>query len=65
VAPAFVAALSDSSGGRIAPVPGGVLVRNSHGHVIGAVGISGDHSDQDEACAVAGISSVAGLSAEA
>jgi uncharacterized protein GlcG (DUF336 family) len=65
VAPAFVAALSDISGGRIAPVPGGVLVRNGRGHVIGAVGISGDHSDQDEACAVAGISSVAGLSAEA
>jgi uncharacterized protein GlcG (DUF336 family) len=64
VAPAFVAALSDISGGRIAPVPGGVLVRNDRGHILGAVGISGDHSDKDEACAMAGINSVTGLSAD-
>jgi uncharacterized protein GlcG (DUF336 family) len=63
-APAFVAALSDISGGRIAPVPGGVLVRNGRGHILGAVGISGDHSDKDEACAIAGVNSIAGLSAD-
>jgi uncharacterized protein GlcG (DUF336 family) len=39
--------------------PGGVLIRNSSGDVIGAVGISGDTSDRDEACAVAGIEAAA------
>ena len=37
------------------PVPGGVLVRDSRGRLIGAVGISGDKSDADEAAAIAGI----------
>jgi uncharacterized protein GlcG (DUF336 family) len=54
-APAFFSALTDISDGRIAPVAGGVLVRDGDGHVIGAVGISGDHPDNDEACAVYGI----------
>lgn len=63
IAPAFYAALTDISGGRIAPVPGGVLVRNAQGDVIGAVGISGDHPDKDEACAIHGIGSV-GLHAD-
>jgi uncharacterized protein GlcG (DUF336 family) len=62
-APAFFAALTDISGGRIAPVPGGVLVRDSDGHVVGAVGISGDHPDNDEACAIYAIESV-GLKAD-
>jgi uncharacterized protein GlcG (DUF336 family) len=63
VAPAFFAALTDISGGRIAPVPGGVLIRNDIGDVLGAVGISGDHPDNDEACAVAAIAA-AGLVAD-
>ena len=42
----------------ILPVPGGVLIRNSHGMLIGAIGISGDTSDNDELCAVAGIEAV-------
>ncbi|MNF10571.1 hypothetical protein D3C80_2115520 [compost metagenome] len=37
------------------PVPGGVLVRNGAGEVIGAIGISGDSSDNDERCAIAGV----------
>jgi uncharacterized protein GlcG (DUF336 family) len=41
-----------------------VLVRNGRGHILGAVGISGDHSDKDEACAIAGVNSIAGLSAD-
>jgi len=61
-APAFVAALADASEGRIIPVPGGVLVR-ADGAIIGAVGISGDLSEQDEACAIHGIES-AGLIAD-
>jgi uncharacterized protein GlcG (DUF336 family) len=60
--PTFVAALSTASQGRMIPSPGGVLVANADGEVIGAVGISGDVGDNDEACAVAGIEAV-GLSA--
>ncbi len=55
VAPAFIGALSDMSGGKVVPVPGGVLIKNSAGAILGAVGISGDLSENDEACAVAGI----------
>ncbi|CAG0954339.1 MAG: heme-binding protein [Rhizobiaceae bacterium] len=51
----FFAGLSGVSGGRIVPVPGGVLIRDAGGEILGAVGVSGDTSDQDEACAVAGI----------
>lgn len=47
--------------GRLALSPGGVLIRDVEGAVIGAVGISGDTGDCDEACAVAGILA-AGLS---
>jgi uncharacterized protein GlcG (DUF336 family) len=53
---AFFAALNAMSDGRVVPAPGGVLIREgAGGAVIGAVGISGDVSDKDEACAVAGI----------
>jgi len=60
---AFVDAIATASGGRVVPVPGGVLVRAGDGTLVGAVGISGDTSDKDEACAVAGIEA-AGLSAD-
>jgi uncharacterized protein GlcG (DUF336 family) len=63
IAPGFYAALGDISGGRIAPVPGGVLVRGEQYDVIGAVGVSGDHPDKDEDCATHGIGSV-GLRAD-
>ncbi|MGH7037651.1 MAG: GlcG/HbpS family heme-binding protein [Stellaceae bacterium] len=53
--PAFIQALIAASGGRIVPVPGGVLIRGSSGAIEGAVGISGDTSDNDETCAVFGI----------
>jgi uncharacterized protein GlcG (DUF336 family) len=53
---AFIQALTVASGGKIVPVPGGVLIRASTGgEIIGAVGISGDTSDKDETCAVYGI----------
>lgn len=52
--PAFVAAIGVTSGGRIVPSPGGVLVLRS-GTVIGAVGVSGDTGDNDEAAALVGI----------
>lgn len=59
-APGFFGALSDMSGGRMVPVPGGVLIRSESGEIIGSVGISGDTSENDETCAVYGIRS-AGL----
>jgi uncharacterized protein GlcG (DUF336 family) len=52
---AFFAALNAMSDGRVVPAAGGVLVRDAGGDILGAVGISGDTSDKDEACAVAGI----------
>jgi uncharacterized protein GlcG (DUF336 family) len=62
-APAFYTALASVSGGRMIPVPGGVLIKDGEGDVVGAVGISGDLPDNDEACAVHGIRQ-AGLEAE-
>jgi uncharacterized protein GlcG (DUF336 family) len=61
--PMFVQALIDASGGRLVPVPGGVLARDADGDVVGGVGVSGDTSDNDAACAIAGIEA-AGLKAE-
>jgi uncharacterized protein GlcG (DUF336 family) len=63
VAPAFVSAVNALAGGRIIPVPGGVLIRSGAKSIIGAVGITGATSDQDEACAVAGIEA-AGFAAD-
>ena len=53
--PHFMTGLSGVSGGRIVPVPGGVLIRDANGAIVGAAGISGDTSDNDEAAAIAGI----------
>lgn len=53
--PAFFTALNAMSDGRMVPLPGGVLIRNPEGQVIGSVGISGDTSDNDEICAVHGV----------
>jgi uncharacterized protein GlcG (DUF336 family) len=50
----FLTALMAASGGRVVPAPGGVLIR-SGGEIVGSVGISGDVSENDEACAVHGI----------
>ena len=55
--PSFVAALGDLSGGQVVPVPGGILVQSMQGEVLGAIGVTGDLSDQDEACALASIES--------
>ena len=61
--PTFVAAVSHVVGGALVPVPGGVLAKAGDGQVVGAIGISGDTSDNDEACAKAGIEA-AGLMAD-
>ena len=61
--PLFFGALSDLAGGRMVPVPGGVLIRSESGQIIGSVGISGDTSENDEICATFGIQS-AGFKAD-
>lgn len=54
----FMQALNAMSDGRIVPLPGGVRLRDDTGNVIGAVGVAGAPSDQDEACALAAIECV-------
>lgn len=56
--PDFMNALISISEGKLMPAPGGVLIRDANNNLLGAVGISGDSSDQDERCAIAGIESV-------
>ena len=60
----FMNAISGVFGGQVVPVPGGVLLRDAKGNVIGAVGVTGDSSDNDAAAAVAAIEA-AGVIAEA
>jgi uncharacterized protein GlcG (DUF336 family) len=59
----FVGALNGAYGGRFIPVPGGVLVKDKKGNIIGAIGVTGDTSENDVLAAVAGIEA-AGLFAE-
>jgi uncharacterized protein GlcG (DUF336 family) len=54
-APAFFTALNAISNGRMVPVAGGVLIKDAQSEIIGSIGISGDTSDNDEICAVAGV----------
>jgi uncharacterized protein GlcG (DUF336 family) len=58
----FIAAMNTLAGGQLVPVPGGVLIHADR-VLLGAVGVSGDSSDNDEMCAVAAIESV-GLRAD-
>ena len=58
----FIQAVNGVAGGDMVPVPGGVLIQDQAGTLLGAVGISGDTSDNDEAAAIAGIEA-AGLNA--
>jgi uncharacterized protein GlcG (DUF336 family) len=60
----FIDAVNTLARGAIIPVPGGVLIRDAAGELLGAVGVSGDTSDNDELCALAGIAA-AGLTPDA
>ncbi|KIH84369.1 GlcG/HbpS family heme-binding protein [Pseudomonas batumici] len=62
--PAFVAALNSLGQGSVVPAPGGVLIRDQDGKVIGAIGITGDTSDIDEQCAISAVEAL-GLVADA
>jgi uncharacterized protein GlcG (DUF336 family) len=59
----FISCANGAFGGQLIPVPGGVLVRDAKGRVLGAVGVTGDSSDNDAIAATAGIEAV-GLTAE-
>jgi uncharacterized protein GlcG (DUF336 family) len=61
--PFFIQAMNELAGGSLVPVPGGVLIKDGEGSIIGAVGITGDNSDNDEAAAKVGIAAV-GLTAD-
>jgi uncharacterized protein GlcG (DUF336 family) len=61
--PHFFAGAAHAVGGALVPVAGGVLIKNTEGAVLGAVGVSGDTSDNDEVAAIAGIVA-AGLAAD-
>ncbi len=61
--PYFIQSVNALANGSLVPVPGGVLIRDK-GQIIGAVGITGDSSDNDEACAVFAVEA-AGYSADA
>jgi uncharacterized protein GlcG (DUF336 family) len=58
--PNFFGALADTAKGRFLPQPGAVLIKDSAGAIIGAVGASGGAGDEDEAICIAGVLS-AGL----
>ncbi len=58
--PHFITAATHAIGGTLIPVAGGVLIRDANGGVIGAIGVSGDTSDNDELAAMTGIAA-AGL----
>jgi uncharacterized protein GlcG (DUF336 family) len=60
----FIGAVNTLAQGRMVPVPGGVLILDDDGALLGAVGVSGDTSENDETCALAGIEA-AGLKANA
>ncbi|SFE64545.1 Uncharacterized conserved protein GlcG, DUF336 family [Sulfitobacter brevis] len=59
----FMNAVNGVFGGQVVPVPGGVLLRNPKGIVLGAVGVTGDSSDNDAIAAMAGIEA-AGMTGE-
>jgi uncharacterized protein GlcG (DUF336 family) len=61
--PVFIGALAAIADGGLVALPGGVIVRDSDGSILGAVGVSGDVSEPDEVCAVAGVLA-AGLDAD-
>jgi uncharacterized protein GlcG (DUF336 family) len=61
--PHFFVGVSGVSGGRMVPVPGGVLVKSKSGEILGAVGVTGDSSDNDEAAGIAAVE-VAGFVAD-
>ena len=63
--PVFFQSVVAVTGGQLALSPGGVIIRDLEGRIIGAVGTSGDTGDMDEACAIAGIAAAGLIHGEA
>lgn len=61
--PAFFDAINSLTDGEVIPVAGGVLIRNAEGDLLGAIGLSGDTSDNDERCALLALAAL-GLHAD-
>ncbi|SKB94889.1 Uncharacterized conserved protein GlcG, DUF336 family [Sphingopyxis flava] len=62
--PMLISAAGALSPAGLIPVAGGVLIQGAGGELVGAVGVTGDLSDNDEKVALAGIAE-AGLTAKA
>lgn len=62
--PAFIGAVNNLADGKLVPAPGGVLIRDARGELLGAIGITGDTSDIDEQCAIGAVQAL-GLKADA
>lgn len=60
----FMQAVNGAFQGQVVPVPGGVLIRDARQNIVGGVGVTGDLSDNDEICAIAGVEAI-NLTAEA
>lgn len=56
--PAFFDAINSLTDGEVIPMPGGILLRDTQGRLLGAIGVSGDSSDNDEHCALLAIAAV-------
>jgi uncharacterized protein GlcG (DUF336 family) len=54
----FITALNAMTGGQVIPLPGGLLIRDRSGQILGAVGVAGGPSDKDELCAKAGVAAI-------
>ncbi|MFB7496449.1 heme-binding protein [Streptomyces sp. NPDC056161] len=50
--PLYIPVMASVSGGRVTGSRGGVLIRTAGGEIVGSVGVSGDHADENDACAV-------------
>ena len=53
--PNFFITLAATAEGKFLPQPGAVLIKDSHGHILGAVGASGGTGDEDEIICAAGV----------
>ncbi len=60
----FMQAVNGAFQGQVVPVPGDVLIRDARQNIVGGVGVTGDLSDNDEICAIAGVEAI-NLTAEA
>jgi uncharacterized protein GlcG (DUF336 family) len=53
--PVFFGGLAATAHGKFLAQPGAVLIKDAHGHVLGAIGASGGTGDEDEAICIAGV----------